>query len=486
MTAIKFGTSGHRGIVGQEFTTKHVQAISLAVADLLLAKNKHPRIVLGCDPRKGNDPKLGAGSFTKTIVDILISKGVMVDVFDSFAPTPLVSWYIRKYGLDGGLILTASHNPPEYNGIKFNPGNGAPAPSEVTQELELKANQYYDREIKSLQIKDEKINFINKNQEFAEDLIKNITKFCQLEKGALNFPVVVDAKHGTATSIWEEIFKILNIKKYKIINAEPKADFGGIEANPTKISSLTDLKNKQKAFQAPIAIANDPDADRHVILDENGDLVTPEEVCVIVLDYLVNKNIPVLGIASTVASSNLIKTACTTNGLEYAETAVGFKYFAPFLEKGVQENKIALAVESSGGISASFHILEKCGYLPGVLLMGILADTGQKLSELKTELAKKYGKYYFKEDKYEFEATKKVALVNFFREITKENLKTKFKDPISLINKTDGVKVEFENGDWFLFRLSGTEPMARVYAETQSEQQSDELVKQAKQIITFF
>jgi len=156
------------------------------------------------------------------------------------------------------------------------------------------------------------------------------------------------------------------------------------------------------------------------------------------------------------------------------------------LEKGVQENKIALAVESSGGISASFHILEKCGYLPGVLLMGILADTGQKLSELKTELAKKYGKYYFKEDKYEFEATKKVALVNFFREITKENLKTKFKDPISLINKTDGVKVEFENGDWFLFRLSGTEPMARVYAETQSEQQSDELVKQAKQIITFF
>ncbi len=483
--AISFGTSGHRGILGKSITIKHVDAIAQAVADFVLEHNTKPRVAIGYDPREGNSPSLAAKSYTKTLVDRLTSRGVRVDLFDTYTPTPVVSWYIQHYKIDGGLILTASHNPPQYNGIKFNPSNGAPAPGDVTQWLEERANFVYQQGMPEAQFDAELLNRVDTVNEFAADMVEKLMKNCGVTEipNFSDLAIAVDAKHGAVAGTWRAIFSKLGITNYEIIHAEPASDFGGIEPNPTKFETLRNLIKVQQKMDGVMSIANDPDGDRHVILDETGILITPEEVAVILYDFLVTRKIPVLGVATTVASSQLVKSAVTQNGGKFHETAVGFKYFASYLENGRFENKIALAVESSGGFSASFHTLEKCGFFPAVFLMLVLKLTGKTLSELRADIEAKYGKYYFAEEEYQFDPARKPQLVSIFRDLTVDKVPA-FDIPVADINKMDGVKISFEGGDWVLMRLSGTEPLARIYAESKSIEASQKLIEFAKQLLS--
>ena len=142
MTIVKFGTSGHRGIIGDTFSNVHVEAISYAISQYLLTQSNTPICVVGFDPRSGNDPLLKANSFTKTCIDTLNKFGITTVSYTTPVPTPLISWAIEHYNYDGGIILTASHNPKQYNGIKFNPKNGAPAPKHITNEIEKLSNEF--------------------------------------------------------------------------------------------------------------------------------------------------------------------------------------------------------------------------------------------------------------------------------------------------------------------------------------------------------
>ncbi|MCP4051117.1 MAG: hypothetical protein GY730_10485 [bacterium] len=477
---ISFGTSGHRGITGSDFTIKHVEAITLAISDYVLNINPDPSIAIGYDPRPGNSPRLEENSFTKETCDILLSRGINVHFFDFYVPTPLISWYIKEKGLDGGIILTASHNPPVYNGMKFNPANGAPAPSEVTKEIEISANNYFNQNNKPAAKMKGTLKKVNADNEFAKSIIEQCQKYCSFNNSDFsNLSVAIDAKHGTVSSVWDNLMNMLNIK-YHILNKEPLTDFGGVEANPTKYSTLKDLRKKQKELSAQAAFANDPDGDRHVILDEDGKQLTPEETTVIIMDYFITKKTTLTGIATTVASSRLIKIAAQQNKLNFIETAVGFKYFADFLEKAKNNNQTALGVESSGGFTASFHTLEKCGYLPCILMLFIIKDTGKKISRLKEDILKKYGKTVFKEIEYRFLPDKKETLVKLFSSISQNTVNNSFTENLKAIVKTDGIKLVFDSNDWVLFRLSGTEPVARIYAESDNDKSAETLIQQAK------
>ena len=253
---ITFGTSGHRGIIGQDFSLKHVQAIAMAVADLLLIHHKQPHVVIGYDPRRGNSPALEEDSFTKAALDVFLKRGLTVDFFNTYVPTPVVSWHIAKNKLHGGIILTASHNPPQYNGLKFNPTNGAPAPTEITSKLEELANRHFTNlgNISSMP-KTGQWHRISPEQEFVKNLLKNCQKHLKITKNTIkNLNFVIDAKHGTVGQIWQEIFNQLNLKKSAVINQKPLSDFGNIEPNPTKYASLTILKTQQNCLSAQIAI----------------------------------------------------------------------------------------------------------------------------------------------------------------------------------------------------------------------------------------
>ncbi|MFC1752073.1 hypothetical protein ACFL96_01575 [Thermoproteota archaeon] len=513
MKHISFGTSGHRGIIGETFTSKHVEAIVCAIAYYVKQLNPRPRIVIGYDPRNGNSSELAPGSFTKTAVDCLLNQGIDVDFFDTPVPTPVVSWYIQTYGCDGGIILTASHNPADYNGLKFNPANGAPAPSELTAELEDKANQIFNNtprsadliqpveglliqpvETESNQLANQdkiypkndsgKLNRINKTKEFSESLIQSC--FNHLKLSPLDIqpvPIAIDAMHGTAGDVWDTIFSLLAFKNTSIIHQTPLPDFGGIDANPTHYATLSQLRQAQKELNAPIAFANDPDSDRHVILDESGNHLLPEETAVIILEYLLKKQAPIYGAAATIACSRLVKNAAVQNRLHFEETAVGFKYFASFFETARQKNQIALGVESSGGFSASFHSLEKCGFLPCLMVLLISLASKKSVSELKREILDKYGASVFLETKQTFEAVKKPHLQTLFRSAGIPELVKLFDQPIKKIIKIDGLKVVFTNQDWVLMRLSGTEPLARIYVEAKDKPSAEILLQQAKLFI---
>lgn len=481
---ITFGTSGHRGIINTGFTIKHVIAIAHAITSLLTKESNSPTLVIGYDPRQGNSPSLEDNSFTKALADTLLSRGVNVHFLEVFSPTPLVSWYIVKHQIDGGIILTASHNPPEYNGIKFNPKNGAPAPPEITQEIERLANHYHENKPQFPIERPGTLKKVNATQDFSKDLVSTVETMLDSQKiSCHDMALAIDTKHGATAQVWQALSRQLGLHSLDIIHENPTSDFGGIEPNPTKLSTLDLLKESQNKHAAPMAVSNDPDGDRFVMLDEKGTALLPEEVTVIILDYLIQKNRPVWGIATTVASSRLCKVAAEKNTLNFAETAVGFKYFAAPFETALVENKLCLGVESSGGFSTSAHTFEKCGFLPAIMMLYILNDTSLSISQLRENIYTKYGTTHFLETEFHYNDEKKEKIQRFLKDCHTNDLSTFFSQTITELIKVDGLKIMFDTGDWVLFRLSGTEPLARIYGESSDSNDAKELLKNASSIL---
>ncbi|MAH81597.1 MAG: hypothetical protein CMP39_08010 [Rickettsiales bacterium] len=479
INSISFGTSGHRGIIDKTFTVKQVRCICAAIGVLLKDELK-PTVVLGYDPRRGNDERLRENSFTKTVVDTFCSYGISVDVFDTYAPTPVVSWYIQHHQLAGGIILTASHNPPSYNGIKFNPKNGAPAPTTTTAEIESLANKFWHEGVPPTALKPATFRYVFAEEAYAEHLKTLIENYSQKPLNFDDLKIAIDGKHGACGPLWEMFFALHKTKSHTLFHTEPLADFGGLEANPTKYSSLKILARHIQDNGLHLGIANDPDGDRHVVLDEHGSHLTPEETTAIIFNYLKSKGKNIKGIAATVATSRLIRQICDNHNLDYVETAVGFKYFAPFLTDCRSTKQIGLAVESSGGFSTSDHTLEKCGFLPGLLLAQIVLETGLSLSQLKHAIYSEYGPSVFVEEEFKYRSNQQETLKTMFSNADKSSLAVFFDNPISHIDKNDGLKIRFEDGSWLLMRLSGTEPIARLYAESSEHSNTKSLLKQAK------
>ncbi|RAP32328.1 hypothetical protein DID76_00570 [Candidatus Marinamargulisbacteria bacterium SCGC AG-414-C22] len=479
---ISFGTSGHRGIIGETFTLDHVKCITAAIAQLLTS-TPNTTIALGYDPRKFNCEQLKPNSFTEAITSTLQRYGIHVDFFDTFCPTPCVSWYIKQHKLAGGLVLTASHNPPEYNGLKFNMSNGAPAPASVTAKIEALANSYLKKGLPKPAHKKGSLRFVHVEEPFARSISDLIQTISGKPLTLSDINLAIDVKHGACGHVWDMLFALNKPRKYQLINSEPLANLGNIEPNPTKYEHLKKLSNYIKSHDIQLGIANDPDGDRHVILDESGRYLLPEETTLIILNYFIEKKVAIRGIATTVASSRIIKLACKLHNIEYLETAVGFKHFADFLEESKQDNSVALAVESSGGFTISSHTLEKCGFLPGILLAHICSEKQKPLSELKKELYTQLGEHYFLEREYRFLPDQKNRLKRYFMNANQDQIQNIFSQDIVAIQNIDGLKVIFSNDDWILLRLSGTEPVARLYAEASKSRSTKKLLDQCEQLL---
>ena len=469
LTPITFGTSGHRGIIAKSFTTDHTRAIAQALATLLHKTEASPKVGIGYDSRTGNSPTLEEGSYTKSVVDTLLDYGVSVCFCNEPTPTPVISWAIEHHNWDGGLILTASHNPPNYNGIKFNPSDGAPAPVETTKILESLANSYLLNPPKP-PAKKGTLTAISLATEFASSMHKKLKDLLpNIDLDLQPMSIIADALHGSVAASWDALFQEFNLMSYQILHPDPRADFGNIEPNPTAEKALETIRKELIKHPVSLSVANDPDGDRHVILTEKGIRLKAEEVALIILDFLQTQNVPVGGIATTLASSNTIATSATHHQLSYLETSVGFKYFTPFLKKMRNSNKVGIAVESSGGFSTSFHTLEKCGFLPVILLLLDLKTTQKSLTLRLSEIRKKYGNPCFTERAISLTESQKNLFLADYLTWSTQKIQSIWNDPIQKLNKQDGLKIQFEDNSWLLIRPSGTEPVLRVYAESASE-----------------
>ncbi len=450
-TAIKFGTSGWRAIVADEFTVANIRLAVAGIAAYVKTQPEPHRVLVGRDPRF-----LGE-SFVDQAAGVLAGVGVTPIVIPHAAPTPAIAYAVRTMKTSGAINFTASHNPPEYNGIKFSTHDGAPALPEVTKQIEAAiAGLGGGENIPSLfapeggfETADVKPGFLKRLGELVD--LKTIAKS--------GIKVVFDPFWGAGRGYSCHILREAGVA-VETVHDYRDVLFGGHAPEPDD-HLLGDAKAKMKEFGAKIGIATDGDADRFGIVDEDGTFIQPNYIIALLFDYLVETRGWRNGVAKSVATTNLVNALAEHHKVPLYETPVGFKYIGEL----IIADKIAIGGEESAGLTIRGHVPEKDGIIAGLLVTEMVASRGKSLGVQLRELFAKVGSFYPVRENFRLTPERKSAFT--------EKLKT---DPTELsgrkvtsVVRTDGLKLVLEDGSWVCYRLSGTEPVVRAYTEARSE-----------------
>lgn len=469
VTSIKFGTSGWRGIIADDFTFENVRIVSQAISDYLNSKSSRNKIIVGYDSRF-----LGR-EFAKEASRVFAANGIKVFLSKNDVPTPVVSHFIRKNQLDGGINITASHNPPVYNGLKFSPSWGGPALPEDTEEIERRIRLLL--ETKRYRIMSENdamerglIEEVDPRRTYIDDIRSKID-LDLIEKAGLN--IVIDSRFGAGRGYIEEILSDRSIQ-IKSINSWRDPCFGG--SNPdTDEKSLSELcRIMRQDSKISLGLAVDGDADRFGIVDKGGFFIQPNYIIALLLEYLLSKGLSGEGAARSVATTHLIDAVAKHYNLKIYETPVGFKYIG----KLIVEDKIVLGGEESGGLSIRGHIPEKDGIIACLLVAEMMAARGITITEMLDSLYKNFG--VFRTKRVDMHIDKET--MGRINELMKTPPSSFAGKKIQRIINLDGKKFILEDNCWVLIRPSGTEPVVRIYAEADSEGLLSELIESAKAI----
>ena len=446
----KFGTDGWRGIIGKNFNSKNCFIVA---SSLLTLSNSISKVVIGYDTRDlSKEISFKISNFYK-------SKGIRVILSESPIPTPVVSFSVKNQNADFGIIITASHNSKIWNGIKIKNKNG--------QSInEVEANKLTNI------IENHNINKIDldifestNNDLYGVDLlteyIKSIRKIVDIETvRKSNMNVIIDCMFGTSKSIFKKIIGEGNIKVSEI-NDIQDSSFPGIKQPEPIEENLNNLKNKVTNSNADIGFAFDADSDRVGIIDNKSNyLESPYVFCIIADHVLKTKNRR--NISTTVSMTSMIDEIVKKYGVKCFRTKVGFKYVAPNMEK----NNSILGGEESGGYSYSEHLLERDGIASSLLILEKIVNSRLISSNLMEDLSIRYGNYYYKRLDIEL---KENILEKFKYFISNFDESKIINQEIRNIDREDGIKIIFKNNEWILVRLSGTEPLARIYAESKNK-----------------
>ena len=464
-TQIKFGTSGWRAIVAEEFTFANVRRAVTGIARYVTSqKPSGARVIVGRDPRF-----LGE-TFCVLAADILGAHGITPLIIAEAAPTPAISYAVIREKTDGAINFTASHNPPEYNGIKFSAPDGAPALPEVTKQIEAEitaADSGGQAEKSSAQAT---AGSVNPRESYLARL-REIIDLPAIKKAGLR--VAFDPLWGAARGYPDALLCQANIEVATVHDYRDVL-FGGHAPEPDD-HLLGELRGKMKATSAHLGIATDGDADRFGIVDQEGTFFQPNYIIALLFDYLVESRGWKNGVAKSVATTNLINAVAHHHNVELHETPVGFKYIGEL----IKQDKIVIGGEESAGLSIRHHVPEKDGILAGLLCCEMVAARGKTLTQQLHDLFAKVGSFYPRRENFRLTPEAKEK----FTEKTRLQPKEFFGRKVKEIVRTDGLKMIFEDGSWVCYRLSGTEPAVRLYSEAGSESDLEKLSAAAKQWI---
>jgi alpha-D-glucose phosphate-specific phosphoglucomutase len=464
-TGIKFGTSGWRAIVADEFTVANIRLAVAGIAAYVKTQPEPHRVLVGRDPRF-----LGE-TFVAEAARVLAGAGVTPIVIPKAAPTPAIAYAVRTLKTSGAINFTASHNPPEYNGIKFSTHDGAPALPEVTRQIEAAiAGLQAGGSVASqnppaggFETADVKPAFLKRLAELVN--LKAIAKS--------GIKVVYDPFWGAGRGYPCHLLREAGVT-VETVHDYRDVLFGGHAPEPDD-HLLGDCKAKMKEIGAAIGIATDGDADRFGIVDGDGTFIQPNYIIALLLDYLVETRGWKNGVAKSVATTNLINAVAEHHKVPLYETPVGFKYIGEL----IIADKIAIGGEESAGLTIRGHVPEKDGVIAGLLVAEMVATRGKSLGVQLKELFGKVGSFYPVREN--FRLTPEVK-ANFT-----EKLKT---DPTELsgrkvtqVVRTDGLKLILDDGSWVCYRLSGTEPVVRAYTEARDEKDMEALSAAAKKFV---
>jgi phosphoglucomutase len=466
-TQIHFGTSGWRAVMAEEFTFANVRRAVTGIARYVVSqKNSGARVIVGRDPRF-----LGE-TFCAMASEILISHGITPLLIAEAAPTPAISYAVIQEKADGAINFTASHNPPEYNGIKFSTPDGAPALPEVTKriEAEIAASDSEGGSQKS-QTKSatESQNLEPRGKYLAR--LREIVDLQAIQKA--NLRIVFDPFWGAARGYSDSLLRDAGVNVSTVHDCRDVL-FGGHAPEPDD-HLLAGCREKMRATKAHIGVATDGDADRFGIVDADGTFFTPNYIVALLFDYLVESRGWKNGVAKSVATTNLINAVAKHHGVALHETPVGFKYIGEL----IKQDKIAIGGEESAGLSIRHHVPEKDGVLAGLLCCEMVARRGKSLGQQLKELFAEVGSFYSLREN--FHLTRE-AMEKFTGKLQKEP-RDLMGRKVTEIVRTDGLKLLFADGSWVCYRLSGTEPVVRVYSEAGSRQELEKLSVAAKQWI---
>jgi phosphoglucomutase len=461
---IRFGTSGWRGIISDEFTFSNVRLVSQAIANYIARERPPGRgIVVGYDTRFLSE------KFASECARVISNQRIPVFLTDRDAPTPaLAAAIIRKEG-QAGINFTASHNPPEYSGLKLSTNKGASALPDVTEQIE--------REIRKLEAHPPTFYYLDETliEEFSpqEMYLNLLTNTVKVDRLNANLKVAVDTLWGTARDYLDR-FLIDHGCTVEVIHNFRDPYFGGYGPEATE-QTLQELKQLVISRKMNLGVSTDGDADRFGIIDSDGTYITPNQTLALLLDYLIQDRNWKGSVARSLATTHLIDAIAQKHNLPVLVTPVGFKYLADlFLEQ-----KIILGCEESAGLSVQGHLPEKDGILTCALVAEMVATRQETLKTQLEHLYKTYGYRTNQRKSYRFTE----QLGKRVQDLVQHPPKTFAGKKVVDVNTMDGLKMSLEDGSWVLVRISGTEQLVRVYLESDNEETLAKLMKGSETLL---
>jgi phosphoglucomutase len=467
---IKFGTSGWRGLIADDFTFANVRLAVTAIAEHVKTKAKQPTILVGYDTRFYSE------EFSQLAVDILQHHGIRTLLCETFTPTPAVAYEIMRRKLDGAINFTASHNPAQYHGLKFSSADAGPALPEVTKDIEARVAKMIAKDgpfpmppgagAHGKNSSGEKVNLRESYLKRLEELVH----FDTLRKTKSKF--VVDALHGCGAGYLDRALVDHGVS-VQAMRTERDCLFDGTGPDVSE-EILAPLRKAVIDSNGTAGLATDGDADRFGIVDRDGTWIQPNLVLALVYDYLVETRTWKMPAARSVATTQMIDAVAKLHGQMTYQTPVGFKYIGQL----IREDKIALGGEESAGLTIRGHVPEKDGILACLLVAEMIAARGASIAEQIRAMFKKLGREFWPVrenlhlgDEQKANAVKRVAV----------DASTLLGRKVVSMDRTDGAKFVFDDGSWMLLRLSGTEPLLRLYVEADSAAASAKLTGEATQ-----
>jgi alpha-D-glucose phosphate-specific phosphoglucomutase len=470
--SVKFGTSGWRGIIAEEFTYDNVRLVTQSIANLVNEEtNNNACIIIGYDTRFMSE------DFAKSSAMVLAGNGIKTLLCKRDTPTPVLAYEIVRSKLTGGINFTASHNPYLYNGIKYSPQWGGPALPQTTQKIESNYNALQKSDVKQISFQegiDKKLIEIYDPRKAYLKKIKQLINFKALKKAKIK--VAVDVLHGTGNDYLDALLDEAGIKQ-KTINKNRDTMFEGKAPEPSQ-ENLKELVRIVKKESYKLGLSTDGDGDRFGIIDSDGTFIMPNHVIPILL-YHLNKTRSWTGIAArSVMTTHLIDKLAAKIGIEVKETPVGFKYIGDIMVNN--PNDFIIGGEESGGLTIRGHIPEKDGILACLLMAEAVAMNKKSAGALLKDIEKIAGKIYTQRLNFHLP----ISVMEDFKVKLKESVLADFAG-IKIQNRItiDGDKFILDDCTWIGFRLSGTEPVVRIYAESDSQTKLNKILKEGKNFV---
>ena len=475
---IKFGTDGWRGIIADDFTFDNVRACAQGTSNYLLQKGlgKYGLVV-------GYDTRFGSAAFARSVAEVAAGNGLTTYLSMAPAPTPVMSYNIVARRAGGAAIITASHNPSEWNGFKYKPEYAGSASPEIVASLEKHINAVHSvNDVTAIPWHDALASGIGQHIDPQVPYMKHVANLVDLPKlSNAGLKLTVDAMYGAGAGY---IPALVGGSKTKIqeIHEDPNPIFPGMSQPEPVASNLTMLTETVLANKSDAGLALDGDADRFGLIDEHGTFITPLQVFAILALYMLETKGERGPLVKSITATSMIYKLGKLFNVPVYETPVGFKYIGPVMQK----HNALIGGEESGGFGFRSHIPERDGILTGLFLMDMMITTGKRPSELLDHLFEIVGPHYYLRHDITFDTNNRISMQNRLRDAKASSINGRKVISQGLIeeeNQIAGSRFVLEDNSWVILRFSGTEPLLRIYSEGENPEKVSGLIEAARALI---